>query len=577
MFRRLKPYIIILSLLLTAGLCASEAFTILEETPDLIRIRFTLPDWSIETTTEQGRIWHSIKCEEGNPYSRDGYPLLVSFSEAIGVPINGDATINVISSQAEKRQNIKLKPTQALAPEDDSKETFYQDFKAYGSNAPYPGLFAEKGESAFIGNRLMVPIRIYPFQYRPAAGELTVTTQAEIIIHISGDKTPSRDWQQTYNYIDTVGDSFFLNNRTSKTWRKAKERGPEIHFDRTSQDAVSELQFIVDKEGIYKITYQYLADKMTRAADSLGIQYNWSLDTVDPRNIQLSDEFGPVAIHFSGESDGIFDPQDYFEFYGDRHYGDNSYQDDYTAENVYVMKIVEGLGERLAVENGGLIESNSSHYIEPDAYQHTIHLEQQFIPDKLGRSWSANSNYYREDLWFWKKITAPNLEIIPFELQYPMDTKIRTLSTRISLFGLTYMENLPENQFDHRASIRLNQSLVSTKEWRDQTEQIFENDTPLPNSYLTNGTNYYYISMNGDTPMGDREQVLLDYIELTYWRQFKTSEDFIRFSKPSNRPFGLYQFKIEGFSSNQVSLYKIGSSIFNNMQIEPGLLLFRIV
>ncbi|MFA6721263.1 MAG: C25 family cysteine peptidase, partial [Candidatus Cloacimonadaceae bacterium] len=105
--------------------------------------------------------------------------------------------------------------------------------------------------------------------------------------------------------------------------------------------------------------------------------------------------------------------------------------------------------------------------------------------------------------------------------------------------------------------------------WVGQREQIFENAGPVANSYFRHGTNNMYISLAGNTVSGDREQVLFDYLELKYWREYRTSEDKIKFTKPSNRPAGLYQFEVGGFSTDQVSVYKIGSSIFNNCQIEP--------
>lgn len=570
MFHKIKTILILLYIGFSIHILTAGTFEVIEETPDYLRIKFTLPEWKLEDVAKNNQNWKQIACDDGALYSKEGYPLVKSFSEAIGIPVDGDISIEISQQKTERIPNVNLLSCDKLELNgNDVSYSFYQDLSAYKNSGLYPNMLAQKGQSAFIGNRHMIPLQIFPFQYLARNRELIVTKEVELVIYISGDKSTSRDWQLSSNYIDEVGDSFFLNNRTSVNWRKAKETTTYTPYPRTNGNFVDDIQLIVNEEGIYKITYQYLSDKMSQMADSLGIQYSWSLTEVDPRNLQLSNEYGPVAIHFNGESDGSFDQNDYFEFYGDRHYGDTQYQDDYTAENVYTLSLLDNLGARMAVENGGLVISNPAKYIVPDAYQHTIHLEQQLIPDKLGRSWLSNGEYYREDIWFWKKITAPNLEIVPFELQYPKDTTIRTLSTKISLFGLTYAEGLPIGQFDHRASIRLNQSLVSTKEWVGQTEQIFVNDYPLPNSYLHNGTNYYYISMNGDTPMGDREQVMLDYIELTYWREYKTSEDFIKFSKPSNRPFSLYQFEVEGFSTDQVSIYKIGSSIFNNLQIEP--------
>jgi hypothetical protein len=562
--------LITLLTVITVNAIAIEPFVVLEENADFIKVRFTLPEWSLENVQRNGDNWQRIMMDSGSVLAKEGYPLLKQFSQAVAIPVNGNAFVETISTKTESYPKIKLLSADKIEIDDeDVSYSFYQDIQAYKSSVYYPANIAELGKKAFIGNRNLIPFHVFPFQYNAATKELLVTKTAEFIIRLEGDKSPTRGWQDSYNYIDSVGESFFLNNRTSFEWRKQKEIDNTNVIPRNISNTVDEIQFVVDKEGIYKITYQYLLNKMNQLADSLGIQYSWSVSNVDPRFLQLKDKHGPVAIHFNGEADGSFDQQDFFEFFGDRNYGETNYYDDYTTENIYTLFVSNQLGARLAVENGGLVVSNSAHYISPKAYQHSIHLEQQVVPEKLGRSWFYDYDFYREDIWFWKKITAPNLEIVPFELQYPRDITTNTFSTKVSLFGLTYLENLPTNQYDHKASIRLNQSLVNTLSWKGQTEQIFANALPLPNSHLRHGTNYYYISLNGDTPMGDREQILLDYIDLTYWREYKTSEDFIKFTKPSDRPNGLYQFKLEGFSSNQVSLYKIGTSIFNNMQIEP--------
>jgi hypothetical protein len=111
--------------------------------------------------------------------------------------------------------------------------------------------------------------------------------------------------------------------------------------------------------------------------------------------------------------------------------------------------------------------------------------------------------------------------------------------------------------------------MVNTHTWVGQTEKIFENQAPISNTFLRHGTNNFYISLSGNTVMGDREQVMLDYAEIKYWREYKTDLDFIKFTKPSNLSNGLLQFELQGFSNPQVSVYKIGSSVFNNLQIEP--------
>lgn len=562
-------YIMLALMIIPALLCAS-GFTLMSESANELILEFNLPEYSLEHVQLQGSTWQRISADHGGVHSQEGYPELRAYSEAVAIPVDGDILITILDSSQSTLRNVNLIPGYKMVVGDwEVDYEFYADPRAYGSNALYPSQMVQKGESAFIGNRRFVPLQIFPFQYRAASRELVVHDRIRIKVSILGNKNPPKNWTSAENPIDPVADTFFINNATSKDWRLERQRANDYTPPKNGNNTVSSVQFVLDADGIYKITYDYLASYITNAADSLGVTMAWTPQSVDPRYLELRDENGTVPIHFQGEADGVFHPGDYFEFYGKRHAGDTGYMDDYTAENVYTLTIKSTPGARMAVENGGLTVSNPAQYIVPDAYEHSVHFEQQLVSDKLGRGWSAaNPNFYREDVWFWKKISAPNLDIIPIELQYPRESTIRTASARVGLFGLTYSETLFPNEWDHEASVRINQAMINSHTWVGQTEKIFVNQNPIPNSFLRHGTNHLYISLSGNTVMGDREQILLDYVDITYWREYKTSEDHILFTKPSNRPAGLYQFEIQGFSSGDVSVYKIGSSIFSNMQIQ---------
>ena len=43
--------------------------------------------------------------------------------------------------------------------------------------------------------------------------------------------------------------------------------------------------------------------------------------TVDPRTVRVFNKGNQIPIHFEGESDGVFDNADYFDFYGTRTFG----------------------------------------------------------------------------------------------------------------------------------------------------------------------------------------------------------------------------------------------------------------
>jgi len=558
-------------LLLVSLTCMYAEVTVVSQTQDELLLNFILPEYKIEFENIMGTNWQSIVCDDGSVHAEPGFPELRVFSEAVAIPINGSISIQVSNVKSTILKNINLKPTYKMVLQDEEVDyVFYQDVRAYSNPQLYPAELVQSGETAFIGDRNFAPLRIFPFQYRAATQELVVSTSFSIRVIIHGTKTATANWQMSENPLDSVADSFFLNNASSKAWRVPRKTAVDYQAPKNGTTQANEIQLIVNQEGIYKVSYSMINDYINAMIDSLGNIMAWSPSTVDPRNLELRDEYGKVPIYFSGEADGNFDPEDYFEFYGDRHYGDDGYSDNYTAENVYTLYLSDGLGARMAVENGGLIVADASQYIVPDSYEHTVHFEQQIIYDKLGNGWSSsNPKYFKEDTWFWRKINAPDLAIVPFELQYPMYSNLRTASAKIALMGLTYAEGLTPGQYDHDATVRINQAMVNTHTWTGQTEQIFLNRNPIANSYLHHGTNHMYISLSGNTASGHSEQVLLDYMDLTYWREYKTSEDKIKFSKPSNRPAGLYQFQLEGFSSSDVSVYKLGSSIITNCQIEP--------
>jgi hypothetical protein len=566
----MRTYLLALILLLPVFVFAAP-IQLTQESQDALEIEFSLPDYNIETVTENGSNWHKIVCNEGTISGEEAYPELWVFSTAIAVPVDGDYSIIIKSSNSKIIRDIYLQPspTMSLAG-DEPVYTRTMNYAAYNNAELYPLQIADKGMEAFVGNRKFIPLIIKPFQYRAKYRELVVHDKMSIQIVMRGTKAAANNWQTKSNPLDTAGASFFLNNASSKTWRLDKQRDTSYQTPKNGSSGVNEIQIIIDSEGIYKVSYQYLMNMITGQADSLNVIMDWTPASVDPRYLELSDEYGQVPIHFVGENDGSFDPSDYFEFFGDKHYGDFGYMDDYTAENVYTLKRIDNFGARMVVENGGLVVSDVPNSSKPDSYEETVHFENQLVSDKLGNGWSQDNNFFREDIWFWKKINAPNLEIIPVELQYPIDSTIKKASAKVSLMGLTYFSGtLGANQYDHEASVRLNQAMINSHSWKYQTEKLFLNQAPIPNTFLRHGTNNFYISLTGNTMMGDREQVMLDYAEITYWREYKTNKDFIKFTKPSSSTNNLMQFALQGFSNPNVSVYKIGSSIFNNLQIEP--------
>ncbi|MCF7858274.1 MAG: hypothetical protein K9N07_02965 [Candidatus Cloacimonetes bacterium] len=564
----MRKIVLLVILIMITNVVFADEFEIISENEDEIVIKFILPEFKSETVIQKNEVFNRIICETASYPAESGHPMLPFFTGIVGLPIEGDVSLQILNKKQKTLQNYNIYPTEKMVPDDTTVDyQFHKDRNIYTSAALYPAAIIEKGAPAYIGDRYFLGFNIHPFQFKAKSKELILTEEIILKVSIIGDK--NRTFIQSDNYIDKLSGDFFLNNESSYNWRKAKEKSAPVPLRNT--DEVSELQIVVNEEGIYKISYEYLTETLSAMNYPLEFNLAFEWDEIDPRNLQLTNMGDPVPIHFSGAADGSFDPGDYFEFYGDIHYGENSYYDDYTSENFYFLTLLDHPGSRMAVENGGLDQINSGEIVIPTSYQQTVHFEKQNTKDHLGAQYLWNDeNFYREDIWFWDRINAPSLKLFPFELLYPDQSPTKRFSAKVCLFSLTFNAD-NYHQINHSAIVNINTSQIARHEWNGQTEKIFDNtNSPLPNSYLFHGQNNMYINLPG-IPGIDNQQVLLDYFEITYWREYKTDTNEIKFTEPQNKPLGLFQFELNNFSSDQVSIYKIGTSFIENINISSFL------
>ncbi|MCF7792589.1 MAG: hypothetical protein K9N09_01975 [Candidatus Cloacimonetes bacterium] len=559
----LRKLIILVSLFLPLCLLANS-FEVIEMEEDYLMVKFTLPDYQIEKVERNSVQYDRIFCK-GAAYTndRDRY-VLPFFGETIGLPIDGNMHIRIIDQHQTKISTNFLLPVQ---------ESFYEENpngrKKQRSNELYPPLLLKKNEPAYLGDRYFCGFSIFPFQYNEATKTIKVTTELTFRIDIEGVDNGRSTFTRSENFIDKYGDEFFLNNRFSQNWRRPRENTSGSYSSNRDGDLVNEVQIIVDEEGIYKITRQMLQDAVSDPEFPIDFEMAFDWNDIDPRFLELRNEYGVVPINFVGEADGSFDSNDYFEFFGDRHNGDNEFNDDFTAENVYNLSLEDHFGSRMAIENGGLNAVNPNAITVPTSFLQTVRIEQQSLTDLLVAQWEFNTpNFFREDIWFWDKITAPSLHAYPFDIQYPVESNSRRFTAEVCLFGLTYNRYNYE-EINHKAQININETLIDIDEWYGQTEKILNNnDNPLVNLHLQHGENILYVNLPG-IPGIENESVLLDYLELNYWREYKTDTNYLHFQRPPDQSSGIYEFELENFSTPDISVYKLGSSKFENVLITP--------
>lgn len=574
---RVKKFLF-LFILSVYGVLYSSPFSIVSMSENTIVFDFNLPEYEIKDSELEG--FKSIISAGAAFTSEEALPALPLFNKIIGVPYDGSIHVTFSDLQMSTIQNIRVIPNRTVELVYNERTRFEQDAlpevnyhlkvndRFYNTNTQYPLNNIIVNESAFAGDYKIQSFNFYPFQVNSKASTMTVISSARITVNISGSKSRSTNFRN--NIHTSYLSELLANYEFSKNWQRPQTKANINHSPKyRNLNQVSEINIIIENEGIYKVSYETLKEQMRIMKDSLDIRFAWDIDRINPKMLELTNKGIPVPIHFVGENDNSFDPGDYFEFWGEHIRGEQSYYHPYTYKNIYKLKLLDNsVGTRMAVENGGLHVTNPAGIIIPDGFEQTVHFEKQVFTDRLGHQVAqGNFNFHKEDVLFWKAITAPDLSITPFELEYPMSVNTRYFNAKVSIWGASYLEHSTQN--DHHAIVRINSALINSHRWRGQNEKIFLNSSNMANSYLMHGTNNLFIDMPGDTPMGYLEQIFLDYFEITYWREYKTDTNYLKFNKPSNRPFGLYQFELQNFTEENVSIYKIGSSIFNNITVEP--------
>ena len=492
-----------------------------------------------------------------------GLPRIPFLSENIGIPPEGTTSVRILSqdfvllTEVLIPINPQYKDEGILVP-DPTRELI-----TFEPNNYYPENIVESQALGYIGNRYIGAFRVFPIQYNKTKNSIKLYTDLVVQIDIKGDK--SKRHSDNRNYIDQISEKMFINDKFAKYWRKEKEREESLYNKKESEYEISKFKFIIDEEGIYKITYSYLKDTLQTWIDSLQTEYDVLLkvDEINPRYLQLYNVGEKIPIFFHGQDDESFDEGDYFEFYADIHHGKDSYFNPFSWENVYILSYEEGaLGTHLAVDDGGLYETSPYNYRKVYNFDTVVHFENQSIYSKL----SQVTNVI-EDLWFWQQMSAPNLTQFQIQLYNPLQSNARSAEVTIRFFGETYYSP-GNNTGEHHALAYINTSQIGSEYWYGQNEKIMTG--LMSNDKLNNGTNQIYITLPGDTD-ASYDRILLDYISINYWRECIAHEDKLEFNKPTSFPTGLMQFEINEFSVPDIDVYKIGVSKFENLSIESGL------
>ena len=496
------------------------------------------PQYSIENKEFQNESFSVIQVPGFQQTSLAGKPQLPVKGFLFGIPAESSVNWKVISSESipidEHDIYITPKIMRNLPSESIPKNMTslnfelkeYVDQSIMSRDRFYPDDFIEIDTSAYMRDNRVGRLLFYPVQFNPVSKELRWVKNVTVrinFVHRQGLAKEPGSPREKITAFDNILQNSLLNYDLAKTWKKESQQlSPADLFKNTSYNLGVETWFkiIVDTDGIHHIQKTEL--------ENAGLDLN----NVNPQHIQVFNRGNEIAIFIHGEQDSVFDESDYIEFYGE------ATKNNYTYDNIYWLKVGSSPGCRMFQKNGN---------IEGTFPVVTRGLSKKYY--ETNKMYYANiPNGENEDHWVWEFLSAPADLNMDFYAKDVVNIPSLPANFSIELRGYTHTVSNP----DHHTIVYLNGNKIFDEYWDGQS--VLHGKSVFLQGFLNEGNNQLTINQPGDTD-AIVDQVMLNWFEIDYWRNFRANNDFAYF-KGREEP-ATYQFEVSNFSTDQIFIFDI--------------------
>lgn len=524
-----------------------------------IEIEVFHSEFSSHVEELEGRLYHHLSLVGAAITQEEGKPQLPTRVVMLGIPVNGDVSLEVVHTETERNVGYNVYPaprrivSKTAAGEPFTTTEFYKDEQQYGRDAFYPQRVAEVTQTAFIRDQRVAQLEVCPFQFNPVSGELLFHRRLVLRLSFMGSSpTLPRDFDEpsfapvAESPFEPILKNVLPNYESSKRWRVRRAALPHIMGVQTETpygDSTA-YRITVTEDGIYSLSYGYLLNQ--------GVV----VSTIDPKTVKMYNRGRQIPIYVHGARDGQFNAGDYIQFKGEVLHGKKHHFSPYTDTNVYWLVSSSGIGLRMVEQNGGLMEEDPDSLIIPLSYKTTFRREEDRDFQRLNQISDESI-----DRWLWEKITAGDSLEHTFNLSALDTSATATCDIEVRMRGITF----PHDRPNHHTTIRLNGVKLETAYWNDQEEHIYRG-IGLPNSYLFD-RNLLKIVNEGDTGAGAVDEIYLNWYQIDYWRGYEAQDDYLEFGPPEEGELGLYEFRVSGFSSKDIELFDLAGPKIINFQV----------
>ena len=531
--KRRLPVLLFFILFLSTPAFAQKGFRVLEKTPEHVTVRFSFP----AITSNPDSIAAAYK-NAGFAFIKDGdnplSPAAVYYlPEMAGIA--GWKILEMVEQDLPRGAEQSL--LEVLAGLDSSAASA-QGRGGRRDLRPYPPQPVALKTLGRVRSHELRALYVFPWQIR---NKEQVRALQSVTVRLQMDRGV------------VIADSLLFAT-TPKNLLLAAPRGRSRN-PKVSQTAISEananiaqVKIRVRRDGLFKVTYEDL--------QAAGVETPVNLDSWD---LRLSSKGVDEPIFISDGNDRIFGPGDYIEFYGEfsravpNPDAPDVYLDEYSQENIYWLEWGHGRGQIMNEEEGLVLETDPAKYRVVYSFPATVHYEKDAYYDRL----SQYQGRTPRDHWFLDNgVFSSEKRDYTVELPNPDRQSDMDVMVRIMLHGQTF----DASTGPHTIEAFFNQRLALRGTWFNQTlyELRPDPEQPIRANALLRGKNT--LGIVNRAPANSIDNVLVNWIEVTYPRLMVADSGKIEFTVPKNMPRGLFDFTIANFTSSQISIYKLGAS-----------------
>jgi hypothetical protein len=325
------------------------------------------------------------------------------------------------------------------------------------------------------------------------------------------------------------------------------------------------LKLYITDDGIYRINKSDFINA--------GINPN----TIDPRTVKVFYKGNQIPIFFYGESDGIFNDTDYFDFYGQRNYGGitNTYKDvnglmvvDYVTNeyyNPYSDTSIYWVGWDVTT---GLRFNDFNYNSNVNFPQNYFQTKLQFEKDlvySMGETVNPNGDfrYFNTEKvsgegWYWKSMIKHDFVTDTFSIPY-LTNSSQSCSLKLFAYPNSYSDTIYN---EHWLIVQINSTILDTLYENDYTKF----DTTLYfSSSLLSSSSQNRITITYMNPFFYLGFLYFDYFTLYYPRNFIFENNQISI-KNTGSDTTSKKYKISGYNNlSETNIYdtKYGYRISN--------------